>query len=222
MFDALEKRFKKDQKDSRTQEKSTDKPETEEGGGGEGGEGGRKGEEEGGGGEVEGGGDGKEKKSDGASSSQTVDDSSKEQIAKPRVSISVPLRLYFPTLLELGMIACTCFLIIIFPHQQSVLLEERIDIHVHVSVYFQFCVLLIFNLFSCNSECILSKCELINKSYIPPYLSPSLPLSLPTSPSLPLPPYLSLPTSPSLPLPPSLSLPPSPSLSDTLIQCTVG
>ena len=150
MFDALEKRFKKDQKDSRTQEKSTDKPETEEGGGGgEGGEEGGNGEEEGAEGEAEGGGDDKEKKSDGASSSQTVDDSSKEQIAKPRVSISVPLRihythtLHFPTLLELGMITCTCFLIIIFPHQQSVLLEERIDIHIHVSVYFQFRVLLI-------------------------------------------------------------------------------
>ena len=166
MFDALEKRFKKDQKDSRTQEKSTDKPETEEGGG-------EGGEEEGGGGgeegEVEGRGDDKEKKSDGASSSQTTDDSSKEQIAKPRVSISVSLRihytqshtLHFPTLLELGMITCTCFLIIIFPHHQSVLLEERIDIHVHMSVYFQFRVL-IFNLFSCNSECIHSKCELIN------------------------------------------------------------
>ena len=97
MFDALEKRFKKDQKDSRTQEKSTDKPETEEGGGGEGGEEGGNGEEEGGGeeGEAEGGGDDKEKKSDGASSSQTTDDSSKEQIAKPRVSISVPLRIHY-------------------------------------------------------------------------------------------------------------------------------
>ena len=97
MFDALEKRFKKDQKDSRTQEKSTDKPETEEGGGGEGGEEGGNGEEEGGGeeGEVEGGGDDKEKKSDGASSSQTTDDSSKEQIAKPRVSISVSLRIHY-------------------------------------------------------------------------------------------------------------------------------